>query len=279
MHVLEGTNRAVSVTRARASTQQIRLFDGCRRRPAVLVFRLVSLTKFCRFALRTVNDEAARPFYAKVLGHDRAVIWPLHEQARARGAPAHWLGHLRVDDVERVAAAFVERGATRLGPTLSTGDGSQSAVLRDPGGAVVAVTTSRSADADVEVVWHLLYTSDVARTTASYRELFGWELTDRVAVGADGTFQQFAWRAGHANVGAIADVAARSGVHPHWLFFFGVAALEPAMAAARAAGGVVLDPFVLPSGERACVCEDPQGAAFALREPLQARLPPSPSTS
>ena len=37
-------------------------------------------------------------------------------------------------------------------------------------------------------------------------------------------------------------------------------------AATRAAGGLVLDPIVLPSGERVCVCDDPQGAAFALME-------------
>ena len=48
----------------------------------------------------------------------------------------------------------------------------------------------------------------------------------------------------------------RSGVRSH----------SAAIAATRAAGGLVLDPIVLPSGERACVCDDPQGAAFALLE-------------
>lgn len=33
----------------------------------------------------------------------------------------------------------------------------------------------------------------------------------------------------------------------------------------RDAGGVVLGPFPLPCGERVAVCDDPQGAAFALR--------------
>ena len=121
-------------------------------------------------------------------------------------------------------------------------------------------------EAGVKVVWHVLNTNDVARATANYRELFGWELTHRVDLGTQGTFHQFAWDAGGASVGAIADIAARPGVHAHWLFFFEVDALEPAIAATRAAGGVVLDPIVLPSGERACVCDDPQGAAFALRE-------------
>jgi predicted enzyme related to lactoylglutathione lyase len=97
-------------------------------------------------------------------------------------------------------------------------------------------------------------------------QLFGWEAKENVDLGALGAFRQFAWNAGGPGVGVIADIAARPGVHPHWLFVFEVAALDPAVAITRAAGGVVLDPVVLPGGERLFVCDDPQGAAFALRE-------------
>jgi predicted enzyme related to lactoylglutathione lyase len=234
------------------------------------------MTKFCRFALRTTDADAARRFYTRILGHDRSVVWPLHEQALARGAQPHWLGHIGTEDVERTAAAFVERGAARLGPTLSTGDGGQAVVLRDPGGAVVAVATPPPANAEgrIDVVWHVLNTNDVARATANYAELFGWKLTDRIELGRAGSFQQFTWHAGGASVGAMADIAARPGVHPHWLFFFEVDSLEPAIATTRAAGGVVLGPTVLPSGERICVCDDPQGAAFALRERRHRDTPP-----
>ena len=228
------------------------------------------MTSFCRFDLRTTDVDAARAFYTRILGHDRAPIWPLHEQALARGARPHWLGQLGAVDVERTAAAFVARGAVRLGPTRATADGGHAAVLRDPGGAVVAVGTPPRASSELDVVWHVLHTSDVARAAANYRELFGWELTRRVELGAHGDFQEFAWRAGGASVGALSDIAGRPGVHAHWLFFFEVDALEPAIAATRAAGGIVLDSFVLPSGERACVCDDPEGAAFALRERRQA---------
>jgi len=169
--------------------------------------------------------------------------------------------------VERAAATFVKRGAVRLGPTVPTRDGGQVAVLRDPGGAVVAVATPPPAGAQARVdgVWHVLNTNDVAHAKANYTELFGWSLTERIDLGTRGKFQQFAWHAGGTSVGAIGDIAARPGVHPHWLFFFEVAALEPAIAATRTSGGVVLDTLTTPSGERVCVCDDPQGAAFALR--------------
>jgi predicted enzyme related to lactoylglutathione lyase len=226
------------------------------------------MTEFCRFDLRTTDADAARAFYTSVLGHDRAAIWPLHEQALARGARPHWLGHLGVEDFERAAAAFVERGAMPLGPTRPTADGGQAAVLRDPGGALVSVGTPPPANVKtgIEAVWHVLNTSDVARAAANYHDLFGWEVSDRLERIADVAFHQFAWHPGGVNVGAFADIAARPGVHAHWLFFFEVDALDQAIAAARAGGGLVLDPVVAPSGQRVCVCDDPQGAAFGLRE-------------
>jgi predicted enzyme related to lactoylglutathione lyase len=227
------------------------------------------MTKFFRFDLRTTDADGARAFYTKILGHDRAVIWPLHEQALARGAKPHWLGQLGLEDVERAAAAFIARGGTPLGPTRPNAEGDgQMAVLRDPGGAIVAVATSPApnAEARVDVVWHVLNTNDAARAKINYADMFGWELTDHVDAGAHGAFQQFAWKAGGESVGAIGDIAGRSGVHPHWLFYFEVDALDVAIAATRDAGGIVLDSMVLPSGARICVCDDPQGAAFGLRE-------------
>ena len=43
--------------------------------------------------------------------------------------------------------------------------------------------------------------------------------------------------------------------------------LERAMTHVRDAGGVVIGPTALPDGRRVAVCEDPQGAAFAMMEP------------
>jgi predicted enzyme related to lactoylglutathione lyase len=225
---------------------------------------------FCRFDLRTTDADAARAFYGKLLGHDpaaaAAIVWPLHEEARARGARPHWLGRIATSDAEQSASAFVTRGAMRYGPTMTMRDGGQAAVLRDAGGAVLAVgTPPADAKPRMEVVWHALNTNDLARAMTDYRELFGWTPTERVDVEGS-TYQQFAWSEGGANVGTMTQIAGMAGRHPHWLFFFAVDALDPAVAFTREAGGLVVDPIVLPSGERACVCDDPQGAAFGLIE-------------
>jgi len=231
------------------------------------------MPRFCRFELRTTDVPAARLFYRALLGDEGADIVPLPAAAIARGGRPHWLGHLGVADVEGVARAFVAEGATPLGPSRATATGGAVAILRDPGGAVVALATPSSAPVREDVVWHSLNTADLARATASYRALMGWQLTAVVDLGPHGRQHQFAWSPGGPSVGAISDIAGRPGVHPHWLFHFRVAALEPALAAVRAAGGLVLDPLTLPNGARIAVCDDAQGAAFALQEE-QGGMPP-----
>jgi uncharacterized protein len=229
------------------------------------------MTRFFQVQLRTLDVDTARAFYRSVLGWDPANAVPLHEQAIARGARPHWLGFLDVGDVDRKAASFAERGAIALGPKWVNPEGLEAAVMRDPGGAVVALakppaeaTKARAPTPDV--AWYLLHTPDVARARVNYAELFGWEFGAPQDLGPHGVFHPFAWEPGGARVGSLTDTSARAGVHPYWLFHFrlAAAALDPAMETIRAAGGVVVESVVLPTGERVAVCDDPQGAAFAL---------------
>src|SRR5689334_13898655 len=116
-----------------------------------------SSSRFSRYLLRTTDVEAAAAFYGAVLERCGDGVVPLHESAIARGARPHWLGHVGVRELggaDAVAARFVERGAMRLGPPPGVGD---FVVLRDAGGAIVAVTDS-SAESCAGVVWHQLNT-------------------------------------------------------------------------------------------------------------------------
>jgi len=226
------------------------------------------MRQFVRFQLRTTDVAASRKFYSRVLGDGPTDIEPLPDQARARGAPAHWLGHIGVENVEEAVRAFAQRAAIQLGPSRQTSEGGRVAILRDPGEAIVAVANGAPSQTwwQPHVVWQDLYAANAENTIDAYCALFGWQLLDRHDLGWRGVRREFTWRAGEPSVGSVADIAALTGVHSQWLFYFSVSALTPALAAVTAGGGVVVTLVTLPNESRAAVCTDPQGAAFALCE-------------
>jgi len=230
---------------------------------------------FAWCTLRTTDVPAARLFYEAVLGPRTLPMAVLPSQAAARGAVPHWLGHLPVGDVEAAAAAFVARGGARLGPTRTGPDG-PVAVVRDPGGAVVALVALESSGARTHlarqgVVWCSLMSKDLPRARETYGGLMGWVPGEAVDLGELGTVHRFGVSAGQSMRLSMMDVAGRPEVHAHWLFHFGVPAAAVAVSAVREAGGSVVGLFPLPDGAQVAVCEDPQGAAFALRQPPPAR--------
>jgi len=232
---------------------------------------------FLRYDLRTTDPDAARAFYAEALGLDvkpglspgepsMVAVWLLHEQARARGAPPHWLGHIGVADVEAAARRFVELGGERLGSTLRANDGTPYAMLRDPLGAVIAVRAGSPRPPRSPVAWHHLHTTDADRTWALYADLCGWTCTDTIddVPDAPDGYRAFTWDGERESVGSMANTARAPGVHVHWLYYFRVANLDASLAKVAAHGGRPGAPTRLPNGRRLAPCEDPQGAAFGL---------------
>jgi uncharacterized protein len=228
---------------------------------------------FCRYSLRTTDVDAGRRFYADAIGLELpsgaapgSVLeaWPLHERARARGAPPHWLGQLAVSDVDTAAHRLAELGSERLGGALQASDGTPYAMLRDPFGAVLALRAHETSLNDSPVQWHQLHTSDADRAWQLYSELFRWAEKGRIDVpDLAGEQRLFAWSEAGEPVGSMGNSARLPGVHVHWLFFFPVPDVEATAARVRTLGGAALAPLVLPNGTF-CGCEDPQGAAFGL---------------
>jgi predicted enzyme related to lactoylglutathione lyase len=226
------------------------------------------MARFFHYTLRTTDVAAARAFYDAVLGVSGADIVPLHEQALARGARPHWLGFIEVDAVEAAAAAFTALGASPLGPKWTNPQGLKAVVTRDPESALLALAKAppQAKLPHPEVIWHQLSTRDVERVKASYAELLGWEFKPPFELAGVGPLHPFAWAPGGPVVGSFSDIAERPAVHPHWLFHFRVARLEPALQAVRAGGGLALPALTLANGDRVAACDDGQGAAFALFE-------------
>lgn len=227
--------------------------------------------RFFRYELRTTDIDAARGFYADVLGsrfEDPALaVARLPDAVRAQGAPAHWLGHVSVPDPEGAGASMAAAGGTHLGPVERCPDGTMRAVVRDPYGAVVAVASAPRPSRGDAVPWHVLNVEDHEGAFAFYAGLFGWAPTEAPdAWPGPGRHRSFAWTEGGRSVGSVADTARLPEIHPHWLFLFGVADVAHAVQAVRRLGGIVLPPFRTPAGAAAAVCEDAQGAMFGVHE-------------
>jgi uncharacterized protein len=245
---------------------------------------VTTLRTFVSYNLRTTDMEAAQAFYTALFGWQlrqsgasRAFfageqrvgeLVPLPERARAQGAPAHWLGHIGVEDVEATAQRLVTLGGQPLGPVQQRGDGVRVAALKDAQGAVFALSSEPSHGPSRVVAWHELNTTDREQAARSYAELFGWRTTESADLGPVlGGYQMFTWHAAGRSVGGMVDSARLPGVHTHWLFYFPVEDVDAAVARVRALGGSVGNgPMTVPGGDRVAQCEDPQGAAFALRQ-------------
>jgi predicted enzyme related to lactoylglutathione lyase len=239
--------------------------------------------RFSWYELRTPDPDAAQAFYSGVLGwcsqkreggflfHRDGVplaeLSTLPERARALGAPAHWLGHIAVPEVEAWAGRLIAAGAERLGPVRRDAGG-EVASLRSPLGEVIGLS-SRGDGPSRAVAWHELHSADAERAWSIYSGLLDWRATETLELGAAvGSYRTFLWEGSPGSVGGMADTARAPQIHPHWLFYLAVDDLERAMAEARARGGRILHgPTVFPGGDRIAAGEDAQGAAFGLREP------------
>jgi predicted enzyme related to lactoylglutathione lyase len=240
---------------------------------------------FVWYELRTTHPDAAAAFYRELLGWQVQEVAPgarvfvrdgqpvaglgeLPETARARGASAHWLGHVRVADLDAALERWRAEGGQPLGPERRFADG-RVAGVRDAEGAGLALSTRAVQAAPGAIVWHQLLTTERERAFVRYAGLFGWHATLRLEVGPPfGTYQTFAWREGGVRVGGVVESARAPHIHCQWLYHFGVPDLDAALATVRAAGGLVAEAPRELGATRVAVCDDPQGAAFALAQPL-----------
>ncbi len=227
------------------------------------------MNRFCRYELRTTDVDAARAFYSNLLGarfwEDNVDAGELPAQAAARGAPPHWLGHIGVDDVVGTMRRFVQRGATRLGPAVHADHHNAPIILRDPFGAIVALTPSNPVPIPDRVAWHLLSARDEAVAFAMYAELLGWTSLNAVDLGPErGRHVTFTWDGAFEAVGSTSNVARLPNVHPQWLFFFPTENLDESLARVRTSGGLTLPVVVTAERNLVAACDDPQGAAFGL---------------
>lgn len=249
--------------------------------------------RFCRYILRTTDPDGAQVFYSRLLGwqvqrqsvgglffvnpsdggnpQPVAELGVLPERARALGAPPHWLGVIAVPDLSTYTQRLIQLGAEQRGPVQGQSQaGRDLVVLRDPQGAPLGLCSSGAdpLEPSSAVAWHQLVVPDPDQAWSQYASLFGWQSVSIGDGGPDfGALRIFAQQPGDAPSGGIISNARTPQVHTQWLYGLRVFDVDKALDRVRALGGrVAAEPRALPGSTRFAVCEDAQGAAFALRE-------------
>jgi uncharacterized protein len=245
---------------------------------------------FIWYELTTTDAEAAKAFYANVVGWGTrdasapgadyafftagdavaAGLMGLSKDAQRMGAQPRWTGYVGVDDVDATVAQLTRLGGTVYVPPTDIPDVSRFAVVADPQRATFALLKWRHPDQQQPaapaispgvVAWHELLSTNTQRAFDFYRALLGWQQPGG-ATGEIGTYQLFA--VSGQTVGAIILKPPRAPL-PFWLYYFYVADIDAAAARVKAAGGQIIEgPIEAPGGNRIACCVDPQGAMFAL---------------
>lgn len=203
-------------------------------------------------------------------------VMELPEEARAAGAPPHWLGYVGVADVdatvEKVTAAG---GKVWVAPTDIPSVG-RFAVFGDPQGAVVAAFTP-AGDMPAhegpprvqDFSWHELMTRDHAAAFDFYAGLFGWERGEAMDMGPAGIYQLY--RTGDLPLGGMFNAPPEMGGMSAWLYYVRVPDAREAAGRVEPLGGKVLHgPMEVPGGDHIVQCADPTGAMFALHSSVRA---------
>ena len=246
--------------------------------------------RFVWYELMTTDMEAAKAFYADVVGwgtQDASMpgmpytlftagtasvsgVMDLPEEARKLGMRPGWLGYVGVNDVDAAADRIKRLGGALYVPPTDVPNISRISVAVDPQMAMIALlkwlTPGQGQPVALStpgrVGWHELLAADWEKAFAFYAELFDWQKAN-ADTGAVGTYQLFT--AGGETIGGMFTKPPMEPV-PFWLYYFNIGDIDAAAKRVQAGGGQVLSgPVEVPGGGGWIVrCMDPQGAIFAL---------------
>jgi len=185
------------------------------------------------------------------------------------GTPAHWLGHVAVEDADEAAEKIKTGGGTIYYGPADIPEVGQFVIFADPQGAVVsAFAPSAPSDGPMGegvFVWNELATSDIEAAKKFYGEVFGWSSRD---MDMGGGMIYTIWQSSGADVAGgmtLTDDMKQHGVPPNWLSYLGTDDVDASTDKARELGATIHMPATDIEGVgRFSVAQDPTGAAFAL---------------
>jgi predicted enzyme related to lactoylglutathione lyase len=230
-----------------------------------------------------VSDDPAKAqdFYAKLFGWGTEVFKPgeidyqmISSGGQTHGGfstamegapPPHWLGHVRVENVDETAEKATSAGGKLAAGPFDMEEVGRMAIIADPQGAYLGIYQpyGEGSDAEGVFVWDELGTNDVDGAQRFYEEVFGWVTTD---MGEDfGGYRIFdrpgRTGRGHAGLMKLEDTS----IPPMWTPYVGVDDTDGCCAKAQELGAAtIVEPMDIPGVGRFAILKDPQGAVFGI---------------
>lgn len=247
---------------------------------------------FCWLELATTDQNAAKKFYNSLFGwevndfpmgtdgvytmfnlegRNAAAAMSISPQLRQQGVPPHWMLYIATSDADQTTAKARQAGGKVLAGPFEVMEFGRMAAIEDPTGAHFDVWQPKQqpgigiTGVPGTLCWADLMTADQGAAGKFYSEVFGWE----VSPGEDNTGYLHI-KNGANYIGGIPPAEHRPpSVPPHWMLYFQVENCDAAAAKAKDLGATILfGPQTMEKVGRMAIVDDPQGAGFALFQPL-----------
>jgi predicted enzyme related to lactoylglutathione lyase len=198
-----------------------------------------------------------------------AGLMALPDDAKSMGAPPHWLSYIGTPNVDDTAKQAASLGARILKAASDIPNVGRFAVLQDPQGASFGIFTG-SPDRPVDdppavgdFSWHELATSDYKAALTFYKALFGWQETNAMDMGPQGTYQMFGLD-GKTMGGAYNAGTEFPGGRSWWPYIKIQDAKRTAGVISKLGAKVINGPMEVPGGDMIAQGLDLQGIPFAV---------------
>jgi uncharacterized protein len=251
---------------------------------------------FCWIELATTDQGAAKAFYGslfgwsaadmpigpddlytifKLQGRDAAAGYTMRKDQRERRIPPHWGMYVCVQSADKAAERVGKLGGQLLCPAFDVFEAGRMATVQDPTGAVFSLWEPKKnagigiGGVDGTFCWADLSTPDPARARSFYSDLFDWKMTDDSDDNPPSGYVHI--QNGEEFIGGIPPVQPRrENIPPHWLAYFQTSNCDATAAKAKQLGATFcLQPMTMENVGRMAVLADPQGAVFAIFQPMR----------
>lgn len=248
---------------------------------------------FCWIELGATDQEAAKTFYTKLFGwtvndfpmgpgqyysmfglegRNVGAAYTL-DPKNMPGVTPNWALYISVKSADETAAKASASGGKVLGGPFDVMEFGRMAVLQDPTGAVFDVWEPKLhaglgiAGVPGTICWADLSTPDQDAAKGFYEKVFGW----KIAPGEHDSSGYLHIQNGEQFIGGVPPAQHRGpDTPPHWQLYFWVENADAATALARELGAkVLMEPMTMEGVGRWSVVADPQGAVFALFQPME----------